>query len=171
MRARTNLLLDLAIAAAFLAAANPPLTGLTIHEWLGLAFAGTLIAHLVLHWEWGIAATTRLWKGGSGGVRLNYVVDALLFVALIAEMLSGLLISKHVLPTLGLRPQAAHGWRAIHSMAADATIAALGVHLGLHWKWLALNVPRLLPSRRRKAGDGRAVESSAGAASCPYTLS
>ncbi len=147
MRATTNLVLDIVIAVAFLAAANPPLAGLAIHEWFGLAFTTAVIAHLLLHWEW-IAAATRRFVGRQGrGLRLNYAVNVFLFVALTATVLSGLLISRHVLASLGMPSQPSHAWREIHSLAANASIAAMGVHLGLHWNWIALNVPRLVTGR------------------------
>ena len=37
MSAKTNLVLDLAITTAFLVVSNPPLTGMAVHEWLGLS--------------------------------------------------------------------------------------------------------------------------------------
>jgi hypothetical protein len=168
MRTTTNLALDLVIAVAFLVAANPPVVGLAIHEWFGLAFAAAVVAHLLLHWEWTVAATRRLFTGKGRGLRLNYTVDALLFVALTATVLSGLLISRHVLASLGLPAQAAREWRGVHSLAANASIAAMGVHLGLHWNWIALNLPRLLALSGVSDGGSRTrVRRSSGAdASC-----
>jgi hypothetical protein len=144
MRAKTNVVIDLVIGAAFLVAVNPPVLGLAVHEWLGLAFAAALVAHLVLHWEWIAAATRRLFTREGRRQRLNVVVDACLFVALTAAVVSGLMISRHVLAALGLPTEPARGWRSIHSLASDVSIAAIGVHLGLHWKWIALNVPRFV---------------------------
>jgi hypothetical protein len=169
MRVRSNLVVDVGIGTAFLVAANPPLTGLAIHEWLGLAFAATLVVHLVLHWEWLVTATRSLFVRQGRGKRLNYAVDACLFVALTAVTLSGLLISKHVLAALGLPSQPGRAWQGIHSLAANVSIAALGVHLGLHWNWLALNLPRLVALNRWKAGReaARKSESSRAGASCP----
>lgn len=163
MRARTNLRLDVAIGVAFLVAANPPVTGLAVHEWLGIAFGMALVAHLVLHWEWIVTATRRLFGGEGRGARLNYAVDVVLFVAVTAVTLSGLLISRHVLAALGLPSEPARVWTDIHSFAADVSIVAMGAHLGLHWNWLALNMPRLVTSNRWRAG-GESVR-TAGAAS------
>jgi hypothetical protein len=168
MRARTNIVLDIAIGAAFLVAANPPLMGLAVHEWLGLAFAAALVAHLVLHWEWMVVATRRLFSRRGRALRLNYAVDAILFVALTAAVLSGLMISRHVLAVLGLPSQPARAWRGIHSLAANVSIAAMGVHLGLHWNWLALNLPRLVTPKRSRAGrEGARTRPSDGDASAP----
>jgi hypothetical protein len=160
MSARTNLALDVVIAAAFLVASNPPVAGLAVHEWVGLAFAAAITAHLVLHWDWSIQATKRLLTR-SRGVRLNYAVDALLFVALTASVLSGLLTSRHVLPSFGLPAEPARGWREIHSLAANASVAAIGAHLGLHWNWIALNLPRLARMRAKGTGTGNTSQPAA----------
>ena len=119
-----------------------------------------------------VAATRRLFTGKGGGLRLNYAVDAFLFVALTATVLSGLMMSRHVLASLGLPAQPAHEWRGVHSVAANSSIAAMGVHLGLHWNWIALNVPRLRSligvsdgrSRTREQGSSGADASCASAA-------
>jgi hypothetical protein len=151
MSARTNVALDLVIAVAFLVAANPPVAGLTVHEWFGLAFGAAIATHLVVHWEWSVHVTKRLFARGGSGPRLNYAVDAFLFVALTASVLSGLLTSRHVLPSFGLPTEPARGWREIHSLAANASVAAIGVHLGLHWNWIAVNLPRLVGGSARAA--------------------
>jgi hypothetical protein len=152
MAVRTNLALDIVIAVAFLVAANPPVAGLTVHEWFGLAFGAAIAVHLVLHWEWSVHVTKRLFTRGGSGPRLNYAVDAFLFVALTASVLSGLLTSRHVLPWFGLPAEPARGWRETHSLAANASVAAIGVHLGLHWNWIAVNLPRLVGGRARTTG-------------------
>jgi hypothetical protein len=153
MSAKTNLLLDVVIAAAFLVAVNPPLAGQAVHEWFGLAFGAAILVHVVLHWEWCVHATKRLFTRARG-LRLNYAVDAILFVALTAAVLSGLLTSRHVLPWFGLAAEPARGWRGIHSFAANTSVVAIGVHLGLHWNWIALHLPRFVGVRAKTAGSG-----------------
>lgn len=169
MRATTNLVLDTVLGLAFLVAANPPVGGLAVHEWFGLAFGAAIVAHLVLHWEWMVATTSGLFAGGGSGRRLNYAVDAFLFVALTAAVLSGVMISRFVLTSLGLSSQPTRAWREIHSLAANASIAAMGVHLGLHWNWIAVNVPRLVAAIARRGGrhDGRERQPSGADVSRP----
>lgn len=136
---RTNLFLDLAIFIALLLAATPALTGLPIHEWLSLAFAAAILVHLVLHWDWMAGFLPRFFKKLLREPRLNFIVDLLFFVALIAIMLSGVLISKFAAPALGLRFPAGRAWRLVHKYAADAALALLGVHCAMHWRWIAQN--------------------------------
>jgi hypothetical protein len=68
--------------------------------------------------------------------RLNYVIDAALFVAFTVMMFSGLMISRAILPALGLQTPNEFIWRFVHARSADLSLALLTVHFGLHWKWL-----------------------------------
>lgn len=157
MSVKINLALDIVLTAAFLVASNPPLTGQLVHEWFGLAFGAALVAHVVLHWEWMAAAATRLVRGRGRGVVLNSTVDAVLLIALTAAVLSGVMCSRHVLAFLGFSAAAPRGWREVHSFCANTSVAALGVHVGLHWNWIALNVPRAIGFKLRgqRARDGQ----------------
>ena len=69
---KTNLILDITIFTAFLVAANPSLTGNTIHEWLSLSFAAAIITHLLFHWKWLVKVTTGFFKKFFHQSRLNY---------------------------------------------------------------------------------------------------
>ncbi len=91
MSAKSNFALDVAIAAAFLVSCNPPLTGLAVHEWVGVSFGGAVAVHLLFHWNWMVQVTRRAFRRTARGSRLNYAVDAWLFVAFTATVLSGLL--------------------------------------------------------------------------------
>lgn len=82
MSTKTNLTLDIVIFSAFLAVSNPHLTGNTIHEWLGVSFAGALITHLLFHWEWIIKVGREFFKKLFHQSRLNFVVNTLFFIAM-----------------------------------------------------------------------------------------
>jgi hypothetical protein len=62
MSAKTNLTLDIIIFTAFLVVSNPSLTGLTVHEWLTLAFAAAIVTHLLFHWNWLVTMTKQFFK-------------------------------------------------------------------------------------------------------------
>jgi uncharacterized membrane protein YhaH (DUF805 family) len=152
MSARTNFFLDLVIFAGFLVAYNPPLTGIAVHEWLGIAFLATLVGHLLVHWQWVATVTRRLFDRPARGSRLDYAVDLLLFVALTATVVSGVMISRSVLATFGLSVPRNRAWRQIHEMGADASLAALAVHVGLHFEWVMAQGRRMLGGATRRAG-------------------
>lgn len=144
MSAKTNFWLDAAIFAGFLIAFEPGLTGIAIHEWLSLALAATLLIHLLLHWDWVAKVTIQFFKKLFHSSRLQYVVDVLLLVAMVTVMLSGILISRSILPFLGLSAAAGNTWRFLHSSSADATLLLTALHFALHWKWIVGTAKRLL---------------------------
>lgn len=139
---RTNLLVDIAIFAAFLMALDPRTTGFAIHEWLSIALAGALIVHLLLHWQW-LAAVTRRFLGRlAPQQRLNYIVNTILFIDVTLIIFSGLMISEHALPLLGIATQHGGVWRSLHGQASDWAVFILGLHVALHWKWIASTISR-----------------------------
>ena len=101
MSSKIHLIVDTIALAAFLIVFEPLMTGLAIHEWLSLALAGVLIVHILLHWKWVTSVTARFFKRLSHSSRINYVINALLFVVFTVVVFSGLMISETVMPFLG----------------------------------------------------------------------
>jgi hypothetical protein len=145
MSTKTNLVLDLTIFTAFLAVSNPHLTGNSIHEWLSVSFTAAIITHLLFHWQWLVKISSEFFKKLFHQSRLNFLVDALFFIAMTGSIFSGLLISKDVLSTLGIQlGEVSRGWKSIHALTSDASSILLGIHFALHWKWIVANVGRYL---------------------------
>lgn len=153
MTAKTNLIVDTLILIAFLVAFEPALTGIAIHEWLSLAFGATLILHILLHWKWVVQVTLKFFRMLFHSSRFNYLVNAALFIAFVLVMLSGLLISESILPTLGIRLDGSPTWRFLHASSADAVVFLVGLHFALHWKWIVNTIKRYVvkPLGRRPA--------------------
>lgn len=133
---KTNFLLDAGIFTAFLVALEPEVTGLEIHEWLSVALAGTLIVHLLLHWDWVIGVAKTFFRKLIHVSRLKFVVDTLLLVAMVTVMVSGLMISRTVLPALGLSLPENDTWRGLHTLSADVVLWLAALHFALNWKWV-----------------------------------
>lgn len=127
-RTTINLLLDGGVFVSFLAATSPRLTGLAIHEWLSLAVAAMIVTHLLLHWSWVVGVTRRFFGRVATRARVNYVLNALLFVSFTTVVFTGLLISQAVLPLFGLHAMRSGVWRQLHGLASDATVVLLGAH-------------------------------------------
>ncbi len=131
-----NLAIDMAIFVAFLVAMAPHFSGMAIHEWLGVAFGAAITSHLLLHWPWIVHVTKRFFGKLQWSARLNYVLNALLFIDMTVIIFTGLMISETVLPTFGLT--ATHGgeWNDLHETSANLSVLLTGLHVALHWQWI-----------------------------------
>lgn len=128
---KRNLYIDTAIGGAFLVALAPGITGLTVHEWLGLAFSGALLTHLLLHWKWVVSITKRLFSKMPVKTRFSYVLNAALLWAFAMIGFTGFMMGNNV--GLGFDGDF---FRELHEVFANFSILLVGGHLLLHWKWL-----------------------------------
>jgi hypothetical protein len=130
-----NLMIDIGIFAAVLLALEPSFTGLPIHEWFALSLAGMMIIHLLVHWQWMVRVTGDFFRNLFHNSRLNYIVDALFFVAFTAAVMTGLMVSHIVMPFLNIKVSSDPVWPKLHGLAADATLYLTALHTALHWEW------------------------------------
>jgi hypothetical protein len=136
LRTRIDALLDTALLLAFGVAFTFSFTGLTIHEWFGLAFGFALLIHLTLHWDW-VVRITRGMLSITGRRRLIWVVNFLLMLDLTLCIASGILISEVAIPSLGIHLARVGGyWTSLHASTADVAIVLIAVHIGLDWRWI-----------------------------------
>ncbi|NTU81026.1 MAG: DUF4405 domain-containing protein [Chloroflexales bacterium] len=147
-RNMVNLLLDGTIFVAFLASTAPRFTGLAIHEWLSIAFGAAIVTHLLLHWSWIVAVTKRFFGKAQWSARVNYVLNALLFVAFTVIIFTGLMISEVALPFIGIQLAGGHLWEQLHKLAADASVFLIGLHVALHWQWIVNMLKRIIVAPR-----------------------
>ena len=131
-----KIITDLTVAAGTLVLLSEKLTGETIHEWLGVAGVAALLTHLLLSFDWFAAVTKRFFQKQTWQVRLNWIVSAAMFIAMTAALYSGLVISKTVMPLLGLELTGGFAWKSIHSLSSNFILFLTGLHLAIHWKWV-----------------------------------
>jgi len=141
---KLNLFLDLAIALAFVVELEMHFTGIRIHELLGLAFGTALIVHIVLHWRWIVSITRHFFQKLFHESRLNYVLNLAVFIDLLTTAVTGVLISRTL--GLGITLDAATRMNAqqIHILASQLTLVLVGLHMAMHWKWIATNAKKYL---------------------------
>jgi hypothetical protein len=151
MTARSRLLLDLGMFAALLVAFNPAWTGIAVHEWLSLAAIIPLLVHVIINWDATLRVIETFLDRLVHASRVNILLDTALFVSTVAVMLSGLMVSQTIAGLLGLAATPNQLWVAIHSLAADTTIALLLAHFALHWRWVASVAFRLVPAENPAA--------------------
>jgi len=161
--------LSLCLDSAMLAVAIVLGTGLRpfplgVHEWLGVLFGAALLLHLLLQWSWIASATGQLRAPRTPRVRINYTLNALLFICMTFALVSGFVISRAVLPAIGMHPSGNFVWTKVHKLFSTLVIVIVGLHLGMNWYWVktfVLGLPAKLSnvfSRNRKSPMPRLAE-------------
>lgn len=144
----TKLFLDLSAFVALLVVSAPRFTGVAIHEWLAIALSGAIVVHLLLNWNWIVEISSRLFSKSAKNSRFGYILNWALFASGIMIMLSGLMISKTVVPFFGLSLPQNMSWRGLHELSTNITMALMGLHVALHWNWITGMFKRLVAPRR-----------------------
>ena len=150
---RRNLAIDIAALAVYLVAANPAVTGIGIHEWLGLGMLVIFFVHAAMHVDWVIEAVRRSFVRLSWARTGNAVLDLVIVAVVMVVMVSGVMVSGAVLPALGLYADGYYFWDPLHAMSAKLLLALMLVHVAVHWPWFA----KVLKKRKEKH-EGRGCE-------------
>jgi hypothetical protein len=127
-----NWIVDASLFTGFWLASLLDLTGLAVHEWLGLAVGILAGYHLLAHWTWVKSVTQRLFGHTSPQAQRFYMIDAGLLAGFSLILLTGLAISTWL--DLTLANYAA--WHTIHVMATLIALGLLVIKIGLHWRWV-----------------------------------
>jgi hypothetical protein len=157
-----NFGVDIALFLMFIVDMNTHLTGIPVHEWLGLVFGGALIYHLLLHWQWITVTTCNLFRRLPTIQRLRYLVDLLLFIDLVIVVVTGIWISRAALPQLGLPVLNGSFWNRLHHTSADSIIFLVGLHLALSWPWIINAWRRYVWTPLTGRGRDRLADETAG---------
>jgi hypothetical protein len=128
------LLLDIFLFACLILLLSPFSTGLSGHEFLGIIFFLPVILHLLFSWSW-IKRSTRLFLVQSGWrERFNYFLNLSLFVFVVLEILSGLIVSQVLVPSIGIKTINDGAWRELHKQVSVGIVILISLHISLNWQ-------------------------------------
>lgn len=132
---KKNLVIDLAALCTYLVVANPVITGIALHEWLGLGVFIVFLVHCIVHYDWIVDVIKNGRKSSALPRWGNLALDVLILLCFIVVTVSGLGISGTVLQTLGFYVDGYYVWGPLHSISAKILLALLVIHIAVHWKW------------------------------------
>lgn len=132
-------IVDLSLLIGFLLSFYLNLTGMVVHQWLGVFVCLLSGVHLMMHWDWVKSVTARFINGTNSRSRLYYVIDFLIMLGAVMVLETGLMISTWfnlVLPDYS-------AWLDIHIYSAITVLGLAVLKIGLHWRWVVNTTIRI----------------------------
>jgi hypothetical protein len=126
-RTKANIWFDLALSTILLSTLTSAFVNIHLHKWLGGGMAVVVFIHLVLHWRWIEAVSTRFLRKMPFPLRFKAVLNVLSLAVFLLLILSGAVVS------LIYAPGATH----FHKLCFFIFIGLALFHLALNWKWVA----------------------------------
>lgn len=127
-----KLVVDVFMTVALLFLMGYQFWGEAPHEWVGVGMFILFIFHHVLNASWHI----NLFKGKFSALRiLTLCTDFLVLISMLAQIYSGIVMSRYVfsfLPSSGGMALA----RRLHILGAYWGFLLMSLHLGLHWNMI-----------------------------------
>lgn len=123
---------DIGMTIALLLLMPYELVGQEAHEWLGIGMFILFIAHHILNGKW----SRNLLNGKYTPLRIwQTILVILVLAAMIGSMVSGIILSRHVLSFLPISGGRAFA-RRLHMLAAYWGFVLMSLHLGFHWSMI-----------------------------------
>ena len=133
------------------------LTGLTWHEWLGFVLCGLVLFHVISQWSWFVTEFRRLFTPGAYRSRVNSALNYLLFIVMVAVLVSGVLISNQIAPLIGSALGRPRVWTELHSWLNFTLLVLVGVHLAMNWNLILCTIKRRALPLARVPAAGKFV--------------
>lgn len=141
MDLKKALIADAVVLVLYALAANPAVTGVPVHEWLGIGALLVIVIHTAMHLDH-VIDTFRS-SANRRGIRLaKSVLDVALVLMFALCCVSGVMVSGALLQTFGLYAEGYYFWDPLHAASAKILLALLLVHVVANWKLIAAGLKK-----------------------------
>ncbi len=131
---------DAILFAGFLTAFWLDLTGLWLHQWLGIFVGAFAIIHMFIHWKWIKTTLATFTSKVSTKSRKYIVLDVGLLAGFIGIVFTGVIMSTW----LQLNLSNYTTWLSMHIVASIGTLVILFLKLAAHGKWIVVASRKVL---------------------------
>jgi hypothetical protein len=128
------ILLDIFLFVGLILLLSPFSTGLSGHEIIGTIFFLAVILHLLFSWSWIKGSSKRFLVQSGWRERFNYFLNLTLFVFVVLEIVSGLIISEVLVPSIGIKKINDAAWRGLHNQVSVGIVFLISLHISLNWQ-------------------------------------
>ena len=133
---KTRWIWDAILMVSFIFVAVPQTTGEFLHEWGAVVFTIPFIIHLMLHWDWLKNLPKTLFMKMKASDKFNQILNIVIYFTMIMCVVSGIMISEELMPSLGFSDDAQDVWKFLHHSSSEYLFPLLGIHLAMHWDWI-----------------------------------
>ena len=141
MKGKIKMTIDVLMTAALLFLMGYQFWDETAHEWVGAGMFVLFLLHHILNGSW----HKNLFRGKYPPIRIFLtVIDVLVLLSMIAQMYSGIVLSRHVFAFLPIESGLAFA-RRLHILGSYWGFLLMSLHLGLHWNMVLGAVKRKFP--------------------------
>lgn len=138
---KIKMTIDVLMTAALLFLMGYQFWGETAHEWIGAGMFVLFLLHHIVNGSW----HKNLFRGKYPPIRIFLtVIDVLTLLSMIAQMYSGIVLSRHVFVFLPIESGLAFA-RRLHILGSYWGFLLMSLHLGLHWNMVLGAVKRKFP--------------------------
>jgi len=139
---KTNLILDVLLFAGFILCFFMDLTGISLHQWMGVVLCGAAVIHLLLHDSW-VKNVLQRFSDLRTRPQILFLLDAAVAFGFVGVLVTGLIISTWLnLPLMSI-----YGWISIHTAFSIETLFFLLVKVGFHWRWISCAIRTLFAKK------------------------
>ena len=148
VKTKIRLVVDVLMTLCLLFVTGYQFWGEAAHEWVGTGMFVLFLAHHILNRKWYQA----LFRGKYSAARIFMLcIDVLVLAAMLAEMYSGIVLSRHVFAFLPIDSGLALA-RKLHILGAYWGFVLMSLHLGLHWGMILGMLKKVLKVKPSRVG-------------------
>ena len=130
-----KILIDILMTILFICLTKIKITGMHMHEVLGIIVTLFVIIHLVLNFSWVKAITLKIFdKNLNYKIKITYWINVLLAILVCTIFISGILVSVTIFTNISTANRGT--WAFIHRKAALITFILIIVHALLNIKMI-----------------------------------
>lgn len=138
MKGKIKMAVDVLMTAALLFLMGYQFWGETAHEWVGAGMFVLFLVHHILNGNW----HKNLFRGKYSPMRIFLtIIDVLTLLSMIAQMYSGIVLSRHVFTFLPIKSGLALA-RRLHILGSYWGFLFMSLHLGMHWNMVINKLKR-----------------------------
>ena len=132
---------DIGMTVSLLFLMTYELIGQSTHEWIGIGMFVLFVTHHILNRKW----SGNLWNGRYTPLRIwQILLVVLVLLCMIGSMVSGVILSRHVLSFLPINGGRSFA-RTLHMICAYWGFVWMSLHLGLHWSMMMTMMRKVFP--------------------------